>query len=93
MGKMLWRWMKGTCKYPHLRNVIRTAVLEKIGTYTYSRKNTVAQYIATHPIMDLCLDTEMRTGLRTPTRWWDQEGLLFPGRLEEGEESGYGGGD
>ena len=65
------------------------AVLEDIETYISRCKNTVAQYIPIHPILDLCLDIEGRTGLCTPTRWGYQEGLVFPGSpVEEG-----GGGD
>ena len=48
---------------------MREVGLEDIETYIYRRKNTVAQYIGTHPIMDLCMDTEKRAGSPTPTRW------------------------
>ena len=26
-------------------------------------------------------------------RWWDQEGMVFPGRTVEGGRGGYGGGE
>ena len=46
----------------------------------------VEQYIDTRPIMDLCLDMYRRQGSHTPIRWWEQEGLVFPGRTVEGKE-------
>ena len=44
---------------------IRTSILR--------RQNTVAQFIATRPILGLCEVTERRTGTRVPSRWWEQE--------------------
>ena len=37
--------------------------LDKIGVYIAHRQNTVTQYIATHPIMDLCLAAERNPGM------------------------------
>ena len=67
---------------------MRAADIEVIGAYISRWKNTTAQYIATCPILDLCLDTERRMGSRTLTRWWDQEVLVFPGRTKTDEECG-----
>ena len=38
-------------------------------------QNTVAQYIATRPILDLCERTTKRGGERVSRRWWDQKGI------------------
>ena len=38
------------------------AGLEDIKSYIYRQNNTVVQYIATFPIMDLCLEAERRPG-------------------------------
>ena len=38
-----------------------------------NRKNTVAQYIATRPLLDLCERTTQRGGARVSMRWWDQK--------------------
>ena len=35
------------------------------------RKNTVAQYIATRPILDLCERSARRPGARVSRRWWE----------------------
>ena len=44
--------------------------LEKNGVYITCRQNTVAQYIAPRPIMNLCLAAEQKTGLRLSRQWW-----------------------
>ena len=57
---------------------MKETILEDIETYIYMWKNTVTQYIATFPILDLCQDMERRMGSRTLVRRWNQEGLVFP---------------
>ena len=49
------------------------ALLQEFDTYITRHHNTVAQYIATRPIMDMCLVAEQRLGTRVPKRWWEQE--------------------
>ena len=39
------------------------------------RQNTVAQYIETHPILDLCERTTQRAGARVSRRWWEQRDI------------------
>ena len=46
------------------------AGLHEVETYVYRRQNTVAQYIATRPIMDLCLAEKQRLGPRVKMQWW-----------------------
>ena len=53
-------------EYPPLGDVMRLAWLEEIETYVSRRQNTVAQYIDTHPIWDLFLEAESRTGSQVP---------------------------
>ena len=36
------------------------------------RQNTVAQYIATRPLLDLCEGARHREGVRVTLRWWEQ---------------------
>ena len=71
---------------------MRASGIEDIRTYIYRWHKTAAQYIATPPILDLCLDTDKRPGSRTLTRWWEQKGMVFPWRTDEGREGGYCGG-
>ena len=40
-----------------------------------NRQNTVAQYIATRPLMYLCEQTTQRGGARVSRQWWNQKGI------------------
>ena len=55
------------------------AGLKGVGTYIMRRQNTVAQYIATQPILDLCEWSAQRLGVRVSRRWWEQYGLYLEG--------------
>ena len=50
--------LKRTWVYPPIGVAPETVGLEEIRVYITHRHNTVAQYIATCPIMDLCLVVE-----------------------------------
>ena len=63
---------------------------EGIGTYITRRQNTVAQYIATQPIMDLCERSARRTGARVSMRWWEQDGLYVEGEKKRAAEESDG---
>ena len=54
-------------------------VLQEVKNYVYQHQNTVAQIIATRPIMELCMaaDHQLRSGLAN--RLWDQDGLHLEG--------------
>ena len=66
----------------------------EVDTYIYHHQNTVAHYIATRPIMDLCLVAEQCPGTRVYKRWWEQEGLYLEGMRtvawKEGKEEREG---
>ena len=51
------------------------AGFKEIGVYVTRRQNTVAQYIATQPILELCERSIWRPGSWVSWRWWEQEGL------------------
>ena len=51
---------------------MREAGLTEIGKSIANRQNTVAQYIATRPLLDLCKGARAREGARVPMRWWNQ---------------------
>ena len=55
------------------------AGFEGIGTYVTRRQNTVAQYVATQPIMDLFERAARRPGARVSLRWWEKDGLYLEG--------------
>ena len=50
------------------------AGMEKVEEYILRRHNTVAQYIATWLILDLCEEAVRRLGTRVSKRWSEQEG-------------------
>ena len=58
--------------------MIRTSILR--------RQNTVAQIIATRPILGLCEVTERRPGTRVPRRWWEQTGIGWKAAREAAAE-------
>ena len=52
---------------------------DEMGAYVLKRQNTVAQYIATRPIMNLYEETVHKSGAWVDRRWWEQEGLDLAG--------------
>ena len=67
----------GSWEYPSLEEVMVEAGFEGIGTYITRRQNTVAQYIATRPILDLCECFTRRPVARVYRRWWEQDALYL----------------
>ena len=64
MGKQTSRRTDGTWVYPLLEEAMVEVGLQEVETYVACRHNTVAQYIATRTIMDLCMAAEWRPGKR-----------------------------
>ena len=50
--------------------------------YIRLRQNTVAQYISTRSILDLCEGTERAPGAWVGIRWWDQADINLAGTRE-----------
>ena len=46
-------------------------------------QNTVAQYIATWPILDLCKQATRRPGAQVSRRWWEQAGIDLEGARKQ----------
>ena len=44
---------------------------QEVETYVSHLQNTVVQFIATMPVMKLCLALERRLGSRVTKRWWE----------------------
>ena len=68
-GGKLWKFRYGCWVYPSLEDMMAEAGLQEMETYVSGRKNTVAQYITTRPIMDLHLAAKRRPGPRMEMRW------------------------
>ena len=54
---------------------MKEAGLTNVHTSINRRQNTVAQYIATRPLLDLCEGATQIEGARVTLRWWDQLGI------------------
>ena len=50
--------------YPPLGEAMKTVGLKEVETYVLRHQNTVSQYIYTWPILELCLEEEIRKGAR-----------------------------
>ena len=53
--------------------------LQEVETYISRHQDTVAKFIATRPIMDLCLAAERHPGSQVTNWWWEQDGLDLEG--------------
>ena len=74
-GRQLRKGQDRGWVYPLLEDAMVEEGLQEVETYVSQLQSTVAQYIATRPIMDLCLAVKRRPGPRVAMRWWEQEGL------------------
>ena len=70
---------EGMWVYPTIGAALAMVGLDEIGVYFARLQNTVAQFIAIHPIMDLCLAIERNTGMRLSRRWWEHPALDIMG--------------
>ena len=68
-GRQPWEGWYGGWVYPPLEDVMVEAVLQEVDNYVSHLQNTVAQYIATGPIMDLCLMEKRKPGPRVVIQW------------------------
>ena len=74
-GRQPRRGRDGRWFYPYLAVALKEAGIVRITTLILRRQNTVAQFIATRPILGLCEVTERRPGTRVPRRWREQTGI------------------
>ena len=72
---------------PTLDETIEEEGLQEVNKYVTCQKNTVAQCIATGPIMYLCLEAEIRPGTRGFKKWWEKDVLDLEGTRMEAHEA------
>jgi hypothetical protein len=73
-GKMARQTANGTWYYPPLRTALEEAGLFPIQEYIRRRQATLAQYIATRPILARCQAAPRRTGSSSRLlRYWQQD--------------------
>ena len=80
------RQTDGIWDYPPLEEALGGAGLEGIRKSVTRRYNTVEQYIAMRPIMDLCERSIWRLGAWVSRWWWEQEGLDLEEANDRAEE-------
>ena len=86
-GRMPRRGREGKWIYLPLAGATKEAGIVRVQTSILRRQNTVAQFIATRPILGLCEVTERRGGTRVPQRWWEQPGIDWKMSREQGERA------
>ena len=69
IGRQLKRREEGGWEYPLLASAMEEVRFEEIGYDFLKSHNTVAQYIVTQTIMDLCKKTVWRPGAWVAQRW------------------------
>ena len=66
---------------------MREAGLTDIRKSIANRQNTVAQYIATRPLLDLCEGARAREGAKVSMRWWNQADIDWETAKSKGVET------
>ena len=79
VGMVTKRQLDSTWVYPTIGEALVTIRLDYIGVYIARLQNTVAQYIVTCPVMDLCLAAERRLGMRLLQRCWEHPNIYILG--------------
>ena len=82
-GRQPRRRKDGRWIYPPLAGIMKEKGMVGIKNSILWRQNTVAQFIATRPILDLCEQATRRLGARMSRRWWEQTGIDLKGAQEK----------
>ena len=69
--------------YLPLAELMKEIGMVGIRTSILRRENTVAQFIAARPILDLCEQATRPPGARVARRWWEQTGIDLKGSREK----------
>ena len=72
-GRITQRNGDGTWTYPPLEEAMVEEGMQEVETYIDRHQNTATEFIATWPIMDLCLAAVRRPRVRFLKRWWKQD--------------------
>ena len=83
----------GTWVYPPIGAALETVGMDDIEVYIAWLQNTITQYIATRPIMELCLAAERKPGLQLSMQWWEHPALDILGIRAGNAAADVGGGE
>ena len=86
-GRMPCRGRDGKWVYFPLAGVTKAAGVVRARTSVLQRQNTVAEFIATRPILGICEVAERRLGTQVPQRWWEEPGIDWKLAREKGERA------
>ena len=70
---------------------MKEAGIVRIRTSILRRQNTVAQFIATRPILDLSEKSNRRPGAQVSRRWWEHTGIDWNGDRERAKSAAEAG--
>ena len=82
-GRQPCRGRYGQWFYPSLAGAMKETGVVQIWTLILWRQNTVAQFIATRPILGLCEVAERRPGTWVRKKWLEQTGIDWKAAREE----------
>ena len=88
-GRLPRRRTGGRWEYTSTETVIDEAGFDTMETFIRKIQNTVTQYIATGPILDLCEAAARKRGARLGMWWWEQAVMDMTG-VQETEEASEG---
>ena len=87
MGRQPRRRWNGKWFYPSLEGAMKEAGFKDVRTSINTRQNTVAQYIATRTLLDLCEGKTQIGRARVAMRWWDQKGVYWEKSKAKGADT------
>ena len=75
-GRLPRRTPEGRCRYTSVVAAREEEGFLMMEDYIRRRQNTVAQYITTRSVLDLCEGSERDPGARVGMRWREEVGIL-----------------
>ena len=72
-GRMPHQNLERTWAHPSLEEEMLETGMQEVENYVACHHNTITKFIATGPIMDLCLAAAWHPGSRVSKRWWEQD--------------------
>ena len=75
-GRLPRRTPEGRCRYTSVVAAREEEGFLTMEDYIRRRQNTVAQYITTRSVLDLCEGSERDPGARVGMRWREEVGIL-----------------